>query len=149
MVLTISRKIITDHKSNGHEISKESAEGIFEYARFLKDVGDNIFNVLNDTAHSNTMDLFARSAYQFLKDTIKDDKLIGVVSGTSMKLELRPETLPLYTFAQINSSFIRSAWRLEGGGMQIADKLAEGIRNFGGDVLRMQKLQNLLRMKVL
>lgn len=129
-----SEKIITDYKSNGHEISKESAEGIFEYARFLKDVGDNIFNVLNDTAHSNTMDLFARSAYQFLKDTIKDDKLIGVVSGTSMKLELRPETLPLYTFAQINSSFIRSAWRLEGGGMQIADKLAEGIRNFGGDV---------------
>lgn len=139
-----AEKIITDCKSNGHEISKESAEGIFEYARFLKDVGDNIFNVLNDAAHSNTMDLFARSAYQFLKDTIKDDKLIGVVSGTSMKLELRPETLPLYTFAQINSSFIRSAWRLEGGGMQIADKLAEGIRNFGGDVITNAKVTKFI-----
>ena len=139
-----AEKIITDYKSNGHEISKESAEGIFEYARFLKDVGDNIFNVLNDAAHSNTMDLFARSAYQFLKDTIKDEKLIGVVSGTSMKLELRPKTLPLYTFAQINSSFIRSAWRLEGGGMQIADKLAEGIRNFGGNVFTNAKVTKFI-----
>ena len=139
-----AEKIITDYKSNGNEISKESAEGISEYARFLKDVGDNIFNVLNDAAHSNTMDLFARSAYQFLKDTIKDDKLIGIVSGTSMKLELRPETLPLYTFAQINSSFIRSAWRLEGGGMQIADKLAEGIKNFGGNVFTNAKVTKFI-----
>lgn len=139
-----AERIITDYKSNGHEISKESAEGVFKYARFLEAVGDNIFNVLNDAAHSNTMDLFARPAYQFLKDTIKDDKLISVVSGTSMKLELRPETLPLYTFAQINSSFIRSAWRLEGGGMQIADRLAEGIRSFGGDVITNAKVTKFI-----
>ena len=139
-----AERIITDYKSNGHEISKESVEGIFEYARFLKEIGDNIFNVFDDAAHSNTMNLFARSAYQFLKDTIKDENLINVVSGTSMKLELRPETLPLYTFAQINSSFIRSAWRLEGGGMQIADKLAEGIRSFGGDVITNAKVTKFI-----
>lgn len=139
-----AEKIITDYKSNGHEISKESVEGIFEYARFLKEIGDNIFNVFDDAAHSNTMNLFARSAYQFLKDTIKDENLINVVSGTSMKLELRPETLPLYTFAQINSSFIGSAWRLEGGGMQIADRLAEGIRSFGGDVITNAKVTKFI-----
>lgn len=139
-----AEKIITDYKSNGHEISKESVEGIFEYARFLKEIGDNIFNVFDDAAHSNTMNLFARSAYQFLKDTIKDENLINVVSGTSMKLELRPETLPLYTFAQINSSFIGSAWRLEGGGMQIADRLAEGIRSFGGNVITNAKVTKFI-----
>jgi len=131
-----AEKIISDYKSNGHEISKESVEGIFEYSKFLKEVGDNIFNVFGENGTtSNTMDLFALSAYQFLKNTLINDELVGIVSGTSMKLELRPETLPLYTFAQINSSFIRSAWRLEGGGMQIADKLAEGIKRFGGKVI--------------
>jgi len=40
----------------------------------------------------------------------------------------------LYTFAQINDSFIRSAWRLQGGGSQITDKLAESIRLMGGEV---------------
>lgn len=131
-----AKKIINDYKSNGHEISKESVEGIFEYSKFLKEVGENIFNVFGENGTtSNTMDLFARSAYQFLNNTLKNEELVGIVSGTSMKLELRPETLPLYTFAQINSSFIRSAWRLEGGGMQIADKLAEGIKHFGGEVI--------------
>ena len=139
-----AEKIITGYKSNSHEISKESVEGIFEYARFLKEIGDDIFNVFDDAAHSNTMDLFARSAYQFLRDTIKDENLINIVSGTSMKLELRPATLPLYTFAQINSSFIGSAWRLEGGGMQIADRLAEGIRSFGGDVITNAKVTKFI-----
>ena len=49
-------------------------------------------------------------------------------------MDLQAESLPFYLFAQINGTFIQSAWRLVGGGQVIADTLAAGIRQQGGDV---------------
>ena len=110
-------------------------DGLKKYVDFLKRVGDHIFdsfNRQNDDTFTNS--LFARSAYEFLNETIQDPLLRKVLSGTSLKMELNAPTLPLYTFAQINDSFIRSAWRLRGGGMQIAEKLVESIQAMGGEV---------------
>ncbi len=110
-------------------------EGLKKYVAFLKEVGDHIFGVfLDDESKKYTYSLLSRSAYEFLNETIKDPLLRKVLSGTSLKMELNAPTLPLYTFAQINDSFIRSAWRLRGGGSQIADKLVEGILSMGGEV---------------
>lgn len=128
---------------NGHENFVEALsayfphekEGLRKYVLFLKQVGDHIFDVFkgkNDGTFSES--LFACSAYKFLNETIHDPLLKKVLSGASLKLELNAPTLPLYTFAQIHDSFIRSAWRLQGGGAQIAVKLAEGIRSMGGEV---------------
>ena len=110
-------------------------EGLKKYVTFLKEVGDHIFGVFQSNEHKRyTYSLLSRSAYEFLNETIKDPLLRKVLSGTSLKMELNAPTLPLYTFAQINDSFIRSAWRLRGGGSQIADKLVEGIQAMGGEV---------------
>lgn len=110
-------------------------EGLRKYVDFLKQVGDHIFDSFKGKHDGTFTDsLFARSAYEFLNETIRDPLLRKVLSGTSLKMELNASTLPLYTFAQINDSFIRSAWRLKGGGSQIADKLVEGIRTMGGEV---------------
>ena len=110
-------------------------EGLKKYVTFLKEVGDHIFGVFRGDEHKRyTYFLLSRSAYEFLNETIKDPLLRKVLSGTSLKMELNAPTLPLYTFAQINDSFIRSAWRLRGGGSQIADKLVEGIQAMGGEV---------------
>ena len=110
-------------------------EGLKKYVTFLKEVGDHIFGVFKgDESKRYTYSLLSRSAYEFLNETIKDPLLRKVLSGTSLKMELNAPTLPLYTFAQINDSFIRSAWRLRGGGSQIADKLVEGILSMGGEV---------------
>ena len=110
-------------------------EGLKKYVTFLKEVGDHIFGVFQSDEHKRyTYSLLSRSAYEFLNETIKDPLLRKVLSGTSLKMELNAPTLPLYTFAQINDSFIRSAWRLRGGGSQIADKLVEGILSMGGEV---------------
>ena len=110
-------------------------EGLKKYVDFLKRVGDHIldsFNRQNDDTFTNS--LFTHSAYEFLNETIQDPLLRKVLSGTSLKMELNAPTLPLYTFAQINDSFIRSAWRLRGGGMQIAEKLVKSIQAMGGEV---------------
>ena len=117
------------HIMTGHEAYAESLteyfpdqkENIQRYTAFLKNVGDHIFDSLDvhcsDNFYSDS--LFARSAKQFLHETIGNPVLRDVVSGTSLKMELAGN-LPLYTFAQINDSFIRSAWRIEGGGSRIA-----------------------------
>lgn len=127
--------------ANGHEAFAErlseyfpsQKENLRKYVNFLKGVGDNIFRPLqNDGAQMN--ELFSRSAYSWLCETISDPLLRKVLSGTSLKMELRAETLPLYIFAQINDSFIRSAWTLEAGGQAIVDSLAESIRNMGGEL---------------
>lgn len=108
------------------------------YISFLKEVGSSIENTLQGTGMDTetvSSSLFQQSAYNFLLQTIDDPVLRNVLSGVSLTMELNPEKLPLYTFAQINNSFIQSSWRLNGGGSLIADKLAENIRRMGGTVL--------------
>ena len=103
-----------------------------EYARFLKNVGDDIFKIFEgDRVEMN--DLLGRSAYEYLRSTIADPLLRQVLSGAFMRMELR-ESLPLYVFAQINDSFIQSAWKLEGGGDQIVHRIVDSIISMGGTV---------------
>lgn len=104
------------------------------YVSFLRQVGEHLPDSFlpRDAGEFYTSSLFARSAWQFLQDTVTDPLLRKVLSGTSLKMELNADTLPLYVFAQINNSFIESAWRLQGGGQQIADRLRAGIESMGG-----------------
>ncbi len=113
-------------------------ENLKNYVGLLKEVGDNISHSFDPRSASDVYEqsLFARSAYEFLTQTITDPTLIDVLSGTSMKMELCAGKLPLYIFAQINSTFIQSAYRIRGGGMQIAESLRKSIEQMGGKVMR-------------
>jgi all-trans-retinol 13,14-reductase len=131
--------------ANGHERFADTLAQSFphqrtnlrRYAAFLKEVGEHLFDRFTtssgDPNELYTTSLFAKSACGFLNETIGDPLLRKVLSGASLKMELA-DTLPLYVFAQINNSFIQSAWRLRGGGSQIADRLAQQIRAMGGEI---------------
>lgn len=139
--------------ANGHGLFAErlierfphEKDGIRKYTAFLKEVGDHIFDSFGprDMADFYSGSLFSRSAYGFLNETISDPLLRKVLSGASLKMELNAETLPLYVFAQINNSFIQSAWRLKGGGSMIADRLAKGISSMGGRVIADAKVVSM------
>lgn len=88
--------------------------------------------------------LMETGAWQYLKENIPDPLLINVLSGTSLKMELRKESLPLFTFLHGNSSFIESSWRLKGDGSLIINALAEGIRRQGGEIVCKAKVQELV-----
>jgi phytoene dehydrogenase-like protein len=108
-----------------------------QYAGFLRNVSDHIFDSFGKKGAESDLygnSLFAKSAFDYLTATIDDPLLRDVLSGASLKMELNPKTLPLYTFAQINSSFIQSAWRLQGGGSRIAASLIKSIEDRGGIV---------------
>lgn len=139
--------------ANGHDKFVETLSQKFpkekdnlkKYTEFLKSVGDNIFTRFTAKDNSDiSASLFGQGAYDFLRNSFDDQKLINVVSGTSLKMELRKETLPLYTFAQINDSFIRSAYRLENGGSQIGDTLTEQIKAMGGSVRTNAEVEELV-----
>lgn len=115
------------------------------YMSVLADVGDNIFKSFDvaEAVDFYQKPAFTRSAYDFLNETISDVKLRKVLAGTSLKMELHAN-LPLYIYAQINDSFIQSAWRIEGGGQQIADRLADNIRALGGVVRTKARVTELV-----
>lgn len=121
-------------------------EHLKTYAEMLRQVGLHIWDSLGDRDAEEvySRSLFARSAWGWLAETIEDPLLRKVLSGTSLKLQLNRESLPLYVFAQINNSFIQSAWRLVGGGGQIADRLTESIEQFGGRVRTRAEVTELI-----
>lgn len=112
-------------------------EALQRYISLLQDVNRNIVRSFDrrDANETYTGSLFSASAYDYLNETFSDKRLLQVVSGTSLKMELMPETLPLYIFAQINSSFIQSAWRLQGGGDMLVDRLVDNVRAMGATVV--------------
>ncbi len=123
-----------------------SRKELENYISIFRHVGDHMLDGLNPLGDRVYGDgaMFARSAYDWLNETITDPMLRKVLAAASLKLELNADTLPLYTYAQGNCSFLRSSWRLRGGGQQIADKLAKSIRNMGGEVLTRKRVTKIL-----
>ena len=88
--------------------------------------------------------LFGISAYDYLTRTFNDPLLINVLSGSALKMELRKASLPLFTFAHGNSSYIQSSWRLKGDGNLIVKSLIDDIRSFGGEVICQSEVDELI-----
>ena len=111
-------------------------EKITQYVQLLRESQDGLQGSFNQNGqgYSEPPALLGQSAHRYLQATFTDETLRNVLAGTSLKMELN-DTLPLYLFAQTNGTFIQSAWRLKGGGSQMAEVLANGIRSHGGQVL--------------
>ena len=88
--------------------------------------------------------LFGTCAYDYLTRTFNDPLLINVLSGSALKMELRQASLPLFTFAHGNSSFIQSSWRLQGDGNLIVKSLIDDIHSFGGEVICQAEVDELI-----
>ena len=107
-------------------------KGLEEYVSTLRGIGEHIA----DAFEGKLSPAFSQGAYPFLCEHISDPLLRKVLSGSSVKIHLDPEALPLYVFGQTNNSFIQSAWRLRGGGSEIVDHLAGEILSLGGEIHR-------------
>lgn len=119
-----------------------------QYVALLKQCGEEQFATLNpqadEQARASAMLLSERSAYQYLTETFHDPLLVNVLSGASLKMELRKESLPLFTFLHGNSSFIESSWRLKGDSSLIVEALLKGIQAQGGEVVCRAKVEELV-----
>ena len=113
-------------------------EALAQYAKLLKEASEM------PLGSEGVYRLMETNAYDYLTETFHDSLLINVLSGSALKMELRKPSLPLFTFAHGNSSFIQSSWRLRGEGNMIVQSLSEGIQANGGTILRGKEAQELV-----
>jgi all-trans-retinol 13,14-reductase len=122
-------------------------ENLKRFAAVLRETGEGLNRMLDAgrlDASGYGNGAFGVRAFDFLLRTVDDPLLFNVLSGASLTMELNAATLPLYVFAQINNSFIQSAWRLDGDGSAIVDRLVENVRRNGGTVLTGAKATRLI-----
>lgn len=113
-------------------------QALQDYIDMLRKSDEEQLATLNNptaTEDSFSNKSFNTNAYAWLKEHFKDDLLINVLSGASLKMELHKDTLPLFTFAHGNGSFIQSSWRLKGDGNMLVDRLVKSIKDNGGQIL--------------
>lgn len=121
-------------------------QALREYVEMLQQSDRDQLTALTNPAEAMAAfinDSFSTNAWQWLHEKFSDELLINVLSGSSLKMELHKSTLPLFTFAHGNSSFIQSSWRLKGSGNMLVDKLVDNIRSNGGTVLCHQDVTSL------
>ena len=79
-------------------------------------------------------ELLETGAWDYLTANFRDPLLRDILCGNALRMELRRESLPLFTFAHCNAGYVESSWRLRGPGSQVTDRLAAQIRANGGDI---------------
>ena len=124
----------------------EESDALRRYARLLQQMSVQQWDALNP--HNNepfaSSPLFDQNAYHYLTETFRNPLLIQVLSGTSLKTELRRESLPLFSFLHGNSSFVESSWRLAGDSSLLVQALVDGIRANGGEVVCRARVTELV-----
>lgn len=120
--------------------------GLEKYSQVMQEVGGHLYDSIlpRDEVDFFSQSLFASSTYDFLHETFHDELLINVLSGSSLKMELAQETLPLYNFAQANNSFIQGSYRLQGDGNLIVNRLIEQIEALGGEIICDAEVEELI-----
>lgn len=113
-------------------------ESLRKYVKMLQDI-----NRQPITAEA-LIPVFGKNAYEYLTETFSDPLLVNILAGSSIKLELRKESLPLFTFAHSNSSYISSSWRLRGDGNMMIDKLVSQLRANGGELICKAEVEEII-----
>ena len=97
-----------------------------------------------DLGSADANALQTAGAYEWLTTNFHDPLLVNVLSGNALKMELRRESLPLFTFAHGQSSYVQSSWRLQGDGNMIVRSLIDDITRYGGTVRCRAEVEELI-----
>lgn len=115
-----------------------------ELARYFPSEKESLqtyVHALRDMGEKDGTDV---SAWNWLHQLFRDPLLIDVLSATCLKMELRKESLPQFSFMHNQGPFIESSWRLDGPGLLIVDRLCQDIRSAGGEVFCGEEVTELL-----
>ena len=109
------REVVSYPVASGHlrfaeklaEYFPEHADELRKYSWILKEIGDRVFDSFRP--ETDMFEMFGKSAYDFLCETITDSRLRDILCGSMMKMELDRETLPMYVYVQATNSFVDSS----------------------------------------
>jgi len=138
--------------AQGHDHFVDTLAAYFPKERDNLRTYMNCLNVLSTSFPLYSLDAQARpinpqqlhvNAYDYIKSTISDSRLQQVLAGLNSLYGGVAECTPLYVHALINSSFIRSSWRLVDGSSQLPRAIAKIINNHGGVLRRRARVVKL------
>ncbi len=120
-------------------------EALLGYSRLLRETERHLYDCIDPQATDPDQALqpMATSAYGYLAEHFSDPLLVDVLAAASARLELRRESLPLFTLSHVVSGYVRSSWRLKGGGALLAQRLTERLRSLGGQLLTRSRVVGL------
>ncbi|MCQ2324846.1 MAG: NAD(P)/FAD-dependent oxidoreductase [Paludibacteraceae bacterium] len=96
------------------------------------------FNTLDTIAHCSlkqTLPYWERNAWEWLQTTITNPELINVLSSMSLIIDLRKQSLPLFSYAEIMWGILSSTKRLRGGGQTLIERLENNAKKAGVRIL--------------
>lgn len=96
------------------------------------------FRTLDTIAHCSlqqTIPYWEQNAWEWLQTTITNDELIHVLSSMSLIIDLRKESLPLFSYAEIMWGILSSTKRLQGGGETLIERLENNAKKAGVRIL--------------
>lgn len=126
------------------EYFPDKRRALSDYVNLLRRVCTEQDRIFSSSSAMYELPELEIGAYPYLREKFGDSLLVDVLGGTSLKMELRRESLPLLVFMHGNSSFIESSWRLKGDGSLIVCSLADGIRSCGGEMICRSEVQELV-----
>ncbi len=124
----------------------DEKEGIEIYFKKIQEINNSIdllnLRDINDFSFTikHSMDI---GVYEFIKTVTKNKSLQNILAGLNLLYAGEKESAPLYIHAVITKFFLQSAWRLAGGGNQVAKALKEVIEANGGELRTSAKVVKL------
>lgn len=124
----------------------EDREGLKELFRLMKITDSTQFSYFAPNYDFSTFPfkLIETGAWEYLNEKLHSKKLVNLLGATSLKMELRKESLPLFSFLHGNGSFLESSWRLKGDASLLTERLAKGIKEMGGEIHCSSKVVGLV-----
>lgn len=105
--------------------------------RLFPDQKENLkvyFKTLDTIAHCSlkqTLPYWEMNAWNWLQSTITNKELINILSSMSLIIDLRKESLPLFSYAEIMWGILSSTKRLQGGGQTLIQRLIDNNQKAG------------------
>lgn len=121
----------------------EERQALKDYCLLLSSIDEHTRATILGTQPASITEPMTTGAWAYLNSHFHSPELISVLSAPAQKMELCPDSLPLFTFAHGNNGYIQSSWRLAGSGNTLVSRLIGDIRRQGGNVLCMNEVEAL------
>ncbi len=123
----------------------DEEKGLDEYIVRIKNVCDSfsLYNLKVEDDFSKEMEHFYTGAKDVIEECVQNKKLRLILGANNILYAGESDKAPFYMHALISDSYIKSSFRILGGGSKISNFLAKKIKELGGKILRNQEVVSL------
>jgi all-trans-retinol 13,14-reductase len=121
-------------------------KAIHDYVKKIRAVSSDfpLYSSGKISSYKIPLETLQECAFGFINSLTANERLKNILAGALSMYPGQPVKTPLYVHAMMRDSLITSCWRPVDGSQQIADLLAERIRENGGEVLTSHEVEEIV-----